>query len=257
MNQNIIFKLSDHSFIINKDEKITNIIRKTNTTVGDVANCVTGFYSGNDKLFLKTIPNEHKNANKYDIINQNLINNDFINIPNILDGIDDKKYFIPIIKGGNIKYLKKDKWFINWSKETILHYKTDKKARFQNSSYYFKYGIAVPMVSSTQITASIIENKIFDQSIVGVFPKDIKLTYYLLAFFNTKTCNKIIRTINPSANNSANYIKKIPFIEPSIDSLENINYLVKNIIDNLKISDYDFSQIDEEINNYYAKIYGF
>ncbi|KKT18839.1 MAG: hypothetical protein UW03_C0029G0001, partial [Candidatus Peregrinibacteria bacterium GW2011_GWA2_43_8] len=67
------------------------------------------------------------------------------------------------------------------------------------------------MISSSQITAALIENRLFDQSIVGLFSKDKGLIFVLLAFFNSPTCNKLIRTINPSANNPANYIKKIPF----------------------------------------------
>lgn len=59
---------------------------------------------------------------------------------------------------------------MNWSKNAVLHYKKDKKARFQNPKYYFRYGIGVPMISSSSITASLIEYKLFDQSIVGIFP---------------------------------------------------------------------------------------
>ncbi len=123
---------------------------------------------------------------------------------------------------------------MNWSKEAVQHYKTDKKSRFQNPKYYFKFGIGVPMISSSSITASLIENKLFDQSIVGIFPKDESLTYYLLAFFNSPTCNKLIRTINPSANNPANYIKKIPFIIPEKSVLKLITEKTKSIVDEVR-----------------------
>jgi adenine-specific DNA-methyltransferase len=111
-----------------------------------------------------------------------------------LNGIDGDKHFLPIVKGGNTKYLKPESWFMNWSKEAVKHYKTDKKSRFQNPKYYFKFGIGVPMISSSSITASLIENKLFDQSIVGIFPKDESLNLLLLlAFkkiFNSPTCNQ-------------------------------------------------------------------
>ena len=100
------------------------------------------------------------------------------NVINILDGFESDKHFLPIVKGGNTKFLKPEGWFMNWSKEAVLHYKKDKKARFQNPQYYFKFGIGVPMISSSSITASLIENKLFDQSIVGIFPKEESLTYY-------------------------------------------------------------------------------
>jgi len=90
------------------------------------------------------------------------------------------------------------------------------------------------MVSSSQVTASLMEKKLFDQSIVGVFPTDEKWIYYLLAFFNSPTCTKLLRTINPSANNSANYVKKIPFLAPSDEILSVIDRKVKEIISDLK-----------------------
>jgi len=139
----------------------------------------------------------------------------------------------------------------------VNFYKKDKKARFQNSQYYFKFGIGVPMIRSSSITASLIENRIFDQSIVGIFPKDISLVYYLLAFFNSSTCNKLIRTINPSANNPANYIKKIPFIEPSTKTLEQVNNLVLNIISSIKATGCYHSELDDKINTIFENIYFF
>jgi len=79
------------------------------------------------------------------------------------------------------------------------------------------------MISSSSITGSLIDGRLFDQSIVGIFPRQDyqDLIYYLLGFFNSKACNNLIRTINISTNNSANYIKKIPLIIPQKQLLEN------------------------------------
>src|SRR5690606_29430617 len=204
----------DHAFLIAENSNVLKLINQSKFKVGDIADCVTGFYSGDDKRFLQVISPELKNGKNYDLVNAETINTDYKKNAGILNGIENEQHFLPIVKGGNTKYLKPESWFVNWSKEAVQHYKTDKKARFQNPKYYFKFGIGVPMISSSSITASLIENKLFDQSIVGIFPKDESLTYYLLAFFNSPTCNKLIRTINPTANNPANYIKKIPLIIP-------------------------------------------
>jgi hypothetical protein len=161
------------------------------------------------------------------------------------------------VKGGNTKYLKPEGWFMNWSKEAVSHYKKDKKARFQNPHYYFKFGVGVPMISSSSITASLIENKLFDQSIVGIFPKDENLTYYLLAFFNSPTCNKLIRTINPSANNPANYIKKIPFIAPTDEQKNLINSTVQNILGSISTQGHYDEGIETILNKIIEQIYGF
>ena len=146
---------------------------------------------------------------------------------------------------------------MNWSKKAVAHYKIDKKARYQNPQYYFKYGIGVPMISSSSITASLIENKLFDQSIVGIFPYDKSFTYYLLAFFNSPTCNKLIRTINPSANNPANYIKKIPFVLPTDEQKRFIDMTVQNIIDSIKKDGVYNEKLEIEINEVIKTIYEF
>ena len=255
--QKDILKNPDYAFLIADNSNISETINNTKLKVGDIANCVTGFYSGNDKTFLQVNSPDLKNGKNYDLVDKNSINRNYLNIPNILEGIEDEKYFIPIVKGGNTKYLKPEGWYMNWSKEAVKHYKTNKKSRFQNSQFYFKFGIGVPMISSSSITASLIENKLFDQSIVGIFPKDEKLTYYLLAFFNSSTCNKLIRTINPSANNPANYIKKIPFIMPNENALKEITHKSKEIVLSIKENRVYDETIEKEICNHFKMVYGF
>lgn len=255
--QQEIFSNPDYAFLISDNSNIAKTINNAELKVGDIASCVTGFYSGDDKTFLQVISSDLKNGKNYDLVDVNKINREYKGSTSILDGIEGEKHFLPIVKGGNTKYLKPEGWFINWSKESVLHYKTDKKARFQNPTYYFKFGVGIPMISSSSITASLIENKLFDQSIVGVFPKDESLTYYLLAFFNSPTCNKLIRTINPSANNPANYIKKIPFLLPANEQKKFINTAVQNILESIAIQGHYAEEIENEINKTIQLLYGF
>ncbi|MXV52931.1 N-6 DNA methylase [Pedobacter sp. HMF7647] len=254
--QEDVFKNPEHAFLIAENSKILKLISQSKLKVGDISDCVTGFYSGDDKRFLQVISNELKNGKNYALANIESINTDYKYNSEILSGIDGQQHFLPIVKGGNTKYLKPESWFMNWSKEAVQYYKTDKKARFQNPRYYFKFGIGVPMISSSSITASLIENKLFDQSIVGIFPKDEGLTYYLLAFFNSPTCNKLIRTINPSANNPANYIKKIPFIIPENSVLELVTKKTKNIVDEVRTTGSYNEQIELELFQLIAGTYG-
>ena len=256
-SQQEIFSNPDYAFLISDNSSISKAINEAALKVGDIANCVTGFYSGDDKTFLQVNSPDLKNGKNYDLVDPNKINREYKNATNILDGFEGEKHFLAIVKGGNTKYLKPEGWFMNWSKDAVLHYKKDKKARFQNPQYYFKFGVGVPMISSSSITASLIENKLFDQSIVGIFPKDESLTYYLLAFFNSPTCNKLIRTINPSANNPANYIKKIPFIEPTDGQKELINSTVQSILESIATQgNYDLD-IENKLNKIIVHIYGF
>jgi adenine-specific DNA-methyltransferase len=256
IQQKKVYQNLNHSLFVS-DTSVIELLNNTNCRVGDVADCVTGFYSGNDTRYLRPLNFRVKNSKNYPELGQNLVSQDFLHEENLLEGLEGEQVFIPIVKGGGAKYWKSDQWFVDWSKEALTQYKTSKKARFQNSSYYFKLGIGVPMVSSKQITSTIIEEKIFDQSIVGVFPKDSGLLYYLLAFFNSSTCNKLIRTINPSANNPANYIKKIPLKLPSPDLLFEINKKVQEIIIALKLSENTKLEQINSLDKLIKEVYGF
>lgn len=253
--QNDILNNIDSGLFIAEDNKIQHLINNAPLRVGDIADCVTGIYSGNDKRYLRVINDQIKNAKNYLKVLPADICKDYSVSKDLLNGLDQDDCFLPIIKGGNIRYLKPDHWFIDWHCNAVKAYKSDAKARFQNANFYFKTGIAVPMVSSSRITAALMEQKIFDQSIVGIFSYETDLTYYLLAFFNSDICNHLIRTINPSANNSANYIKKIPFIKPSTQLLIKVDDIVKDILNSLKHEgSYDLS-LYQQLNLIFDELY--
>lgn len=247
----------DHALLISENPEVTEFINHSLIRIGDVADCVTGFYSGNDRRYLHPISKKIRNARKYKVVDTALICNDYSSKPSILQGIKGPRHFVPIVKGGGTRYLKPDAWYMDWSIDAVKSYKTERKARFQNARYYFKYGIGVPMVSSSHISAALIERRLFDQSIVGVFPKDPGLVFYLLAFFNSPTCNVLIRTINPSANNPANYVKKIPFLSPSEKDLESISRATALIISALKEGKQSSSECECRVNESIRRIYGF
>lgn len=255
LKQKDVLSNSDYAFITNGNPQIISCIKKSPLTIGAVCDCVTGFYSGNDKDYLKVLNKDIRNSKKYDTVDINKVNYECNE--SFLNGIAEENNYVPIVKGGNTKYYKPDHWFMSWSSDIVKFYQKDKKARFQNSSFYFRKGIAVPMVSSSSITGAIIDNRLFDQSIVGIFPKQIEYLEYLLAFFNSPTCNSLIRTINPSTNNSSNYIKKIPFIKPNDSEHEEIKMNIRLIIEQTKKSnDFDFD-LERKNNQIIERIYGF
>ena len=252
-SQNEVLLNIDSALFISENHEVTRIINNGKTRIGDIAHCVTGIYSGNDKVFMHVVNHGIKNSKNYTIVDQLKIYNE--KAPP-LNGINNKKCFIPVMKGGTIRYVKPSLWFLDWSQDAVTNYKANEKARFQNSKYYFKEGIGVPMVSSSNITGALIERRLFDQSIVGVFPKNQSYLLYLLAFFNTNICNKIIRTINPSANNPANYIKKIPFIYPNKKILDEVSTITTNIIHELKRnSEENIDELISQLNQIFDSLY--
>jgi len=251
--QQNVYENIDHALFVCNNPRVTFLINRARTRIADVADCVTGIYSGNDKRFLYVLNSDVRNGARYQTVPRDCIFDTSQGCP--LDGIQGPRHFVPIVKGGGIKYFKPDLWFLDWSVEAVHHYRTDPKARFQNSRYYFQSGIAVPMVSSGNITGAIMRDRLFDQSIVGVFPKRPDLTYFLLGFFNSPTCNTLIRTINPSANNPANYIKKLPFIEPPPDVLHRINSLVRRIVEDVQATGAYRKEDEQEVHDTFTELY--
>ena len=253
LNQRDILQMPEYRFVLS-DENDSSMISGSTRKLGDVADIVTGFYCGDNRRFIRASDDSVKGSKNYEIVDTTLVRECFS-----LDGIADiDEGYIPLIKGSSKqRYLRqKEEWFIRWDKETIKQYNANKKSRFQNASFYFHKGIAIPMVKSSVINATLMDGRVFDQSIVGIFPKDPANTLYILALMNTDVINKLIHVINPTANNSANYIKLIPYIEPTDYEKNEIISLVERIlkmIENSQMS--EALKIHEEINRKIGSIY--
>lgn len=219
IGQNSILQRQEFTFPLNGHSPDTRLIDEAVLRLGDIADCVTGIYTGADGKFLRRSVNNTRGVEKYREVNvQEIVSKD--DFHPTLDGFKNKECFLPILKGGGVPYLKPNLWFIDWSVDAVQFYKTDNKARFQNSNFYFGRGIGFPMVSSGRATASVIyDSWLFDQSVVGIFPKKAKIFGFLMAFLNSSTCWRLLRQINPSTNNSAKYLRRLPIVLPSSERL--------------------------------------
>jgi tRNA1(Val) A37 N6-methylase TrmN6 len=250
ISQEKILSSIDYSFLLGGNTKTRKLINEAKTTLGDLADCVTGFYSGDNKTYLMTRDNSVKGSKNYQTADIALVENDFLKHNNLINGLNNGKKYIPILKGGNGRFSKDTDWFIQWDVKTVSGYKKSKTARFQNSKYYFKEGIGVPMVKSSKIHAFLLDKRLFDQSIVGVFPKNKEHLNYLLAFLNSNVCSRILNVINHTANNSANYLKKLPIIldQSTVAS-------TNEIVNRLKKKKIDSTQSLSEIDLLFEKLY--
>ncbi|MGV3205652.1 hypothetical protein HO483_07005 [Streptococcus suis] len=107
------------------------------------------------------------------------------------------------------------------------------------------------MLKSKKVRACLIEDSVFDQSIVGIFPKKSSDLLFILALLNSAIVNEIIHSINPTVNNSANYLKRIPI--PKINEIDRqqLNKLVLGIVDNHEDNQ---RELDELFDRLYAKL---
>jgi len=227
LKQSEVSESSDCAFPSLVRKSLLNVRTHQGPRLGDIADCVTGFYSGDDARFLRVASSCVRGAKRYKLIHPGEVAQLSFGQDTVTAGIEGARAFVPILKGGGGNYWKEKAWFVDWSCRAVQHYKSDKKARFQNSKYYFKKGIGFPMVTSRRPTAAVIYESLFDQSVVGIFPKDEELFYYLLAFCNSAVFWDCLKCINPTANNSARYVAKVPVVIPAAKLLGEITKLCR------------------------------
>ncbi len=221
------------------------------SSLGEVASLATGFYSGNDRLWLRRASEKVRGAKNYQPVIPELIPQYLSGEHPPLSGIASNRCFIPILKGGAVSFVKPTTFYVDWSKDAVAEYtrKGKNPARFQNSRFYFRQGLGVPMVASSRLTAALLDHRLFDQGIVGVFPHDERLLKYLLGFLNSRLATEFIRAINPTANNSANYLKRLPLVLPSKAELAEVNDMVDLILHNISAELDSPTKIIEELEN--------
>ena len=256
-----VFRLKQQDILSNEqckvilgESELLSLLSTCPQRLGDVADVVTGFYTGDNLRFIKAAHKDIKGSKSYSIIEPNQVHDctSLYGISHVEEG------YIPYIKSApKCRYFKQpDEWFVRWDKETIEFYNSNKKSRFQNSSFYFKTGIGIPMVKSRTIRAFLMSNRVFDQSIVGVFPKDPSTLFYLLALMNSDVINDLLHVINPTANNSANYIKQLPYIKPTNDLFTKVTVKVQELLSCEETENYaQADSLHKEINSIIGQIY--
>lgn len=221
----------------------TGIANQTSITskwpqLGSLAECRTGIYTGDNVRFIGYDPTRIKRrSNGHSIDWDKDISDKLLSDSEKLNGLEVAPYYVPLIRGGHRGAFERTASAINWGFEAIEFYKTNTKARFQNSKYYFLEGLSVPMVSSKRISAALMKDSVFDQGVVGVFPHEGKLIAPLLLYLNSTFASKLMKgMVNGSANNSANYLKQLPIPPFNKDQITRASEIVSacQIVGNLQ-----------------------
>lgn len=197
-------------------------------TLGDVAECRTGIYTGDNERFIGyDAARITRRVNGHSIDWSRKVHEEPLTPAQQEGGLQGERCYVPFIRGGHREAFEKTAWAINWSSEAIDFYRTNKKARLQNSRFYFKAGVSVPMVTTKRISAGTMCNAVFDQGVVGVFPNHSGYTPALLLYLNSSRASDRMKTlVNGSANNSANYLKRLPIPHFSDAALKQAAHLV-------------------------------
>ncbi len=220
--------------------------KRATVQLGEIAECRTGIYTGDNERFCG-FDNKHpptRRANGHAIDWESSVLMEPLTEGERKNGIDDRAtIYVPFVRGGHRKVFEETRWAIKWSRTAVDTYRTDKKARLQNHVFYFREGIAIPMVTSGRLSASYMANSVFDQGVVGVFPKEEELVPFLLIYLNSEQISERAKAvINPGANNSANYIKRIPVIVPTPTEL----IRAKQIFERARLSGWEATAVDRK-----------
>ena len=126
-------------------------------TLGELADCRTGIYSGDNQRFHRY----QKELLKVRGVGQPLDWSKVRSGKSLTEqermcGVSGPQHYVPLAKGGHKPLMMPETWAIDWSVDAVNYYRTDAKARFQNSEFYFRRGLAVPMVTSGRCTSSAI-----------------------------------------------------------------------------------------------------
>ena len=199
--------------------------------LGDVAECRTGIYTGDNKRFIRLIEGFRSRGDYYVTAALSNVCTRVLSRSEMTGGVCDGASWVPIVKGGSHRFHQPDMWVIDWAREAVAYYKEDAKARFQNSNFYFREGLGVPMVTSTRVNAFLLGGRVFDQSVVGIFPRRREWLFPLLVILNSKHATRLLKeAINPTANNSANYLKKLPLPNATASEMRKLGALGRLIV---------------------------
>jgi len=100
LSQEEVLRAPEHAFILPDKSGAHNHVMAAKLTIGDIADVVTGFYSGNDRQWLRPARADVRGAKHYRLIADGLIFPELSALSNDerLNGLDGTKCFVPIVK---------------------------------------------------------------------------------------------------------------------------------------------------------------
>lgn len=239
------------------EQHVESVLHSAKLRLGDVADCKTGIYTGDNRRFIRALSEASVRGDYYESVAESQACFRSLSESEIARGLAGGPTWIPIVKGGSHRFVQKTSWFLDWSDSALEFYRSNAKARFQNSEFYFREGIGVPMVTSTRINAFLIGRRVFDQSVVGIFPKRREWIFPLLVILNSRFATKLLKEgINPTANNSANYLKKLPLPKLTASELRELGALGRLIAKKRARSlstESEEQQADEQVAAFYQR----
>lgn len=160
--------------------------------------------------------------------------------------------WIPYNKGGEFRrWYGNNDYIVNWYHNGLEIKENTKRAypelgdnlgwKISNENYYFKSGITWSGITSSKCSFRIYgEGFIFDSGANGMFPYNTFYTNYIFGLLNTSLCLDMINVLNPTLNNGAGTIRKIPVIL-DINQKDKVD---KTVLSNINLSENDWNSFE-------------
>lgn len=193
--------LPNSNFAINVPVTILDLFQESYTPLGDIVKIGTGISTGKDRFFLRKAEE--------------------------IAGNDD---WVPFYKNGG----KKDAWYYEprcfIHKDWSYHHKKYPTYSVRNSDYFFKEGITCSSMG-VKFSASYLPTGCLFGVNANIFPDNQEDLFYLLGFLNSNLVEYILRKVLNRTNMiTSGYLKKLPYISPSMKDKKKIAALTKTLV---------------------------
>ena len=185
-----------------------------------------GLKSSDDKRFFRYWVEINKN------------NIDF-NIKNKDDAKNSRLKWVPLNKGGRLKWYGENWYVINWEndgseiKEYAKSLYKSVTRTITSIDYYFKRCITWPQITSNPSFRMINDGYIFNAAGPSMFVSDA-MFFYILGLLNTSITKMLTSILNPTVNLCVTDMLNIPFIF-STERKNHVESIVKNCVEKSKI----------------------
>lgn len=226
IKQKEFYKYPNTAFLIGLPIEIRNLHLNADKRLGDIVKGGTGISTGNDKKFLKKREEVKNNPD-----------------------------WVPYYKNGARKaYYYEPEYYIE--KDYKKYSSTIKNYLIRNEKYFFKEGISCSSVGVRFSASYMPENCLFGVN-ANFFFRDRDTLFYTLGLLNSKISWYFARKVLIRTNNiSANYLRQLPYKEPTPKEKKLISKKVQKIIENIKKNkNYDFSTTQKELDEKFYKIF--
>jgi adenine-specific DNA-methyltransferase len=228
INQHEIEEYPNQTFLIGVPQRIRALYLSPPKRLGDIVEGGTGISTGNDKKFLRRSVE-----------------------------VQGDPAWVPYYKNG----ARQPYWYqpeYSIERDYAPHNKSTKTYMIRNEKFFFREGITCSSVGVRFSAAYLPPECLFGVNANFFFADRVSL-FYTLGLLNTKLAWYFARRVLIRTNNiSANYLRLLPYIEPSQRVKKEIAKTVEEVVSAMRVGhELDFANTQERLDEKFFELYEF